>query len=656
MVDDKDLTELKNLVDEVNKHCYNYYVLDNPTISDYEFDCLYDRLVALENKLGVVLDYSPTKRVGAEVLSNIEKYKHKEKLYSLNKVNTYEDLKEWLQDIKNTFPTATFGVEHKFDGLTISLVYKNGVLQTAATRGNGTVGENVTAQVRTIKSIPLKIKYKGEVAVQGEGVMFLSELEKYNKYADEPLKNVRNAVAGAIRNLDPKETAKRNLDLFLYNVVYIEDRSFIQSQKDIEKFLHDNGFKNIPSLYFSNVEDVVNKVQDMDNERHGLDYLTDGAVIKVNEFFIRNEMGETIKYPRWAMAFKYAPEEVTTNLLDVIWQVGKTGKITPIAILEPVELAGALISRATLNNMGDIERKKIQCPSRVFLRRSNEVIPEITGLAELVKDSKKILAPKVCPSCGGEVVEIGALLYCLNDECREQIINKICHYVSKDAMNIEGISEKTIMQMYDVLNVTSVADLYTLTENDLMKLENFKDKKIKNFFNELEKSKVVELNNFLYALCIPNIGVKTAKDIANNFKTLEAVQNAKIEDLANIFDIGEIVAQSVVDYFENEKNQELIKRLLNAGINLQSREQETTQSFFTGKKVVLTGTLSKYSRSDATKILEKLGAQVLSSVSIKCDYVIAGESAGSKLSKAHTLGVKVLNEEDFESILKNGQI
>ena len=656
MVDDKDLTELKNLVDEVNKHCYNYYVLDNPTISDYEFDCLYDRLVALENKLGVVLDYSPTKRVGAEVLSNIEKYKHKEKLYSLNKVNTYEDLKEWLQDIKNTFPTATFGVEHKFDGLTISLVYKNGVLQTAATRGNGTVGENVTAQVRTIKSIPLKIKYKGEVAVQGEGVMFLSELEKYNKYADEPLKNVRNAVAGAIRNLDPKETAKRNLDLFLYNVVYIEDRSFIQSQKDIEKFLHDNGFKNIPSLYFSNVEDVVNKVQDMDNERHGLDYLTDGAVIKVNEFFIRNEMGETIKYPRWAMAFKYAPEEVTTNLLDVIWQVGKTGKITPTAILEPVELAGALISRATLNNMGDIERKKIQCPSRVFLRRSNEVIPEITGLAELVKDSKKILAPKVCPSCGGEVVEIGALLYCLNDECREQIINKICHYVSKDAMNIEGISEKTIMQMYDVLNVTSVADLYTLTENDLMKLENFKDKKIKNFFNELEKSKVVELNNFLYALCIPNIGVKTAKDIANNFKTLEAVQNAKIEDLANIFDIGEIVAQSVVDYFENEKNQELIKRLLNAGINLQSREQETTQSFFTGKKVVLTGTLSKYSRSDATKILEKLGAQVLSSVSIKCDYVIAGESAGSKLTKAHTLGVKVLNEEDFESILKNGQI
>ncbi len=654
MVDDKDLTELKNLVDEVNKHCYNYYVLDNPTISDYEFDCLYDRLVALENKLGVVLDYSPTKRVGAEVLSNIEKYKHKEKLYSLNKVNTYEDLKEWLQDIKNTFPTATFGVEHKFDGLTISLVYKNGVLQTAATRGNGTVGENVTAQVRTIKSIPLKIKYKGEVAVQGEGVMFLSELEKYNKYADEPLKNVRNAVAGAIRNLDPKETAKRNLDLFLYNVVYIEDRSFIQSQKDIEKFLHDNGFKNIPSLYFSNVEDVVNKVQDMDNERHGLDYLTDGAVIKVNEFFIRNEMGETIKYPRWAMAFKYAPEEVTTNLLDVIWQVGKTGKITPTAILEPVELAGALISRATLNNMGDIERKKIQCPSRVFLRRSNEVIPEITGLAELVKDSKKILAPKVCPSCGGEVVEIGALLYCLNDECREQIINKICHYVSKDAMNIEGISEKTIMQMYDVLNVTSVADLYTLTENDLMKLENFKDKKIKNFFNELEKSKVVELNNFLYALCIPNIGVKTAKDIANNFKTLEAVQNAKIEDLANIFDIGEIVAQSVVDYFENEKNQELIKRLLNAGINLQSREQEITQSFFTGKKVVLTGTLSKYSRSDATKILEKLGAQVLSSVSIKCDYVIAGESAGSKLTKAHTLGVKVLNEEDFESILKNG--
>lgn len=644
--------ELKKLTDEVNKHVYNYYVLDNPTISDYEFDCLYDKLVNMEKELGIVLPYSPTQRVGNDVLSKLEKYTHKEKLYSLGKVNTYQALEEWLKSVKREFPEARFGVENKFDGLTLNAFYSGGILQSVATRGNGTIGENVTSQAKTINTIPLKINYMGDVAVQGEGLMFISELEKYNKVAEEPLKNARNAVAGAIRNLDPKETAKRHLTMFSYNISYIDNRSLISSQEDIEKFLKDNGFNNVPSKFYDSVEDVIKRVKEMDEERKSLDYLTDGAVIKVNQNYIRQEMGETIKFPRWAIAFKYEPEEVSTLLTDVVWQVGKTGKITPTAILEPVELAGAVISRATLNNMQDIERKRLMCPARVFIRRSNEVIPEITGLAELCDDSKKITPPVCCPSCGGEVCQIGALIYCLNDNCKEQIVSRLTHFVTRDAMNIEGVSEKSIEQMFDVLNVTSVADLYYLKEEDLKKLDGFKEKKISNFMQELEKSKNVNLSSFIYSLCIPNVGIKTAKDIANNFKTLDNVINASYDELSSIYDIGEIVARGVVDFFKEESNKKLISRLLEAGITFKQIEEKQTTNFFSGKKVVLTGALS-LSRSEATKMLESKGAQVLSSVSIKCDYVIAGESAGSKLAKAQELGVKILNETEFLKLINN---
>lgn len=650
---EQDIEEMKKLVDEVNKHCYNYYVLDNPTISDYEFDVLYDRLVELEKKLGIVLEYSPTRKVGGDVLDGIEKYTHKEKLYSLAKVNEYSALREWLESIKKDYPEATFSVEHKFDGLTLCATYEDGILKTVATRGNGSVGENVTKQAQTIKSLPLKVDYKGSFAVQGEGLMFLSDLENYNKTATEALKNVRNAVAGALRNLDTGETAKRHLNLFLYNVLYIDDRNLIKSQKDMQDFFNKYGFKNIAPNYYSDIDEVINRVEQMDAERKTLDFLTDGAVVKVNQSYIREELGETIKYPKWAMAFKYAPMEVSTRLLDVVWQVGKTGKITPTAILEPVELAGAQISRATLNNIGDIKRKKIQCPSRVFIRRSNEVIPEITGLAELEAYSKEIFEPTICPSCGGGTCKIGALLYCLNDKCREQVINRITHFVSKEAMNIEGISEKSIIQMYDILNVQSVADLYYLTSEDLYKLEGFKDKKVDNYFEQIEKSKNVKLSNFIFSLCIPNVGIKTAKDLSINYQTLSALMQAQVEDLASIYDIGDIVAQSVVDYFANENNKALINRLLDAGVTIVQDEKASLNNFFSGKKVVLTGSLEKYSRSEATKLLESKGAQVLGSVSVKCDYVIAGENAGSKLTKAQELNIKILSEQEFEKFVSD---
>lgn len=650
-MDKNQLQKLQELVDEVNKHCYNYYVLGNPTISDAEFDILYDKLLEEEKRLNVVLPDSPTQKVGGDPLETIEKFKHKERLYSLDKVNQIDALRQWLYDVKQKYPNATFGVENKFDGLTLSLTYKNGVLQSIATRGNGFEGENVTAQAITIKSIPLKIKYQGEVSIQGEGLMLLSELEKYNKTATEVLKNVRNAVSGALRNLDPKQTAKRNLSLFLYNISYIEDRKILSSQKDIESFLEQNGFVNKKSKFYNEIEDVINRVIEIDAERDSYDYLTDGAVIKVNEFDIRQEMGATIKFPRWAIAYKYKPQEVSTLLTDVIWQVGKTGKITPTAIVEPVELAGAEVSRATLNNMGDIQRKQVQCPSRVFIRRSNEVIPEITALASLVEDSKPIEAPKVCPSCSGNVVEIGALLYCKNPNCREQVVNKIAHFVSKDAMNIEHVSEKTITAMFDNLNVRNYADLYYIDKEALLSLEKFKEKKVANYFEEIEKSKKVKLSNFLYALCIANVGVKTAKDLSNQYQTLENLMSADKNSLMSVYDIGEIVADSVIDFFNDEQNKIILKRLFDAGVVIEQDQAAKQNTAFSGKKVVLTGTLEAMSRSDATKLLESYGAQVLSSVSNKCDFVIAGQSAGSKLNKARELGVEVLDEKQFLNMI-----
>lgn len=647
------LEAMKQLVEELNKHAYNYYVLDNPTISDVEYDRLYDRLIELEKETGVVLPSSPTRRVGGEILEGFEKYPHKQKLYSLDKVNNLEDLTSWFDGIKKEYPKSKFAVEYKYDGLTIVVRYKDGNLVDAGTRGNGSVGEDVTAQVLTIKSLPLEIPYKGEVVFKGEGIMLLSDLDRYNKTAKEPLKNARNAVAGAIRNLDPKETAKRNLNIFFYTIPYIEDRSLISSQEDIERFITENGLKHLPARYVETKEELVDVIKTIDKERHEVDFLMDGAVVTINDYEVRNELGETMKFPRWAMAYKYEAEEISTSLIDVVWQVGRTGKITPTAILEPVTLAGALISRATLNNMGDIERKKLKCPCRVFLRRSNEVIPEILGLAELEENSKDILPPLTCPSCGEKTEFIGANYFCVNNNCREMIINKITHYSTRDAMDIEALSDKTIALLYDKLNLRSVVDLYTLKAEELLNLESFKDKKTSNLLNNIEKAKNVDLANFVYALCIPNVGVKTAKDLAVNFKTLDGIINASKEDLASIYAIGEIMADGIYNFFADTSNIDTINKLLKLGVKVKENVQsETKNTFFSGKKVVLTGSLTDFTRSDATKLLENAGAQVLSSVSKQCDIVIAGESAGSKLTKAQALGITILNEEEFKKLIE----
>ena len=646
------MDRMKWLVEELNKHCYNYYVLDNPTISDADFDKMYDELLALEKEFGIVLENSPTKRVGGQVLDGFVKRSHKFRMYSLDKCRSFEDLTSFINDIKKIEPKATFTLGYKYDGLTVVISYKNGFYESATTRGNGFVGEDVTEQVRTIKSVPLKINFTGELIVSGEGMITNTNLEKYNKNSNEPLKNARNAVSGAIRNLDPKETAKRNLDFFCYNVLYAENKVF-KTQMEMNEFIKENNFLSEPySKLFDNAESICKEIERIDKIKSDLGILIDGMVVKLNEINLRDEFGYTSKFPKWAMAYKFEAQEVTSILNDVIWQVGRTGKVTPIAEIEPVELAGATVKRATLNNYGDILRKKVQINSRVFVRRSNEVIPEILGLAELLPNSKPIEKPVNCPCCGTLLKEIGALLFCPNRRgCKEQVIDRLTHFACRDAMNIEGLRDQTCEQLHNDLGIYEPSELYSLKLEDLLKLDKFKEKKAKNLLKSIEKSKNVSLNNFIFAIGIANVGTKTAKDLAKYFGSLENLRKANLQELSSIRDIGDIVATSIIDFFADEFNNKMIDDLLKIGIKINETEK-VLGGVFDGKTFVLTGTLPTYSRAEATELIEKNGGNVSSSVSKNTSYVLAGESAGSKLDKAKSLGVNIINEQEFNEMIK----
>ncbi len=650
------MTRQEWLTQEINKHRHNYYDLETPTISDGDYDKLFDELLEIEKETGVVLPDSPTQRVGGEVLEGFSKVVHETKLYSLNKCNNFGDLENWVNDMKAIFPKTKFTLEYKFDGLRIIVKYKNGVLVQAATRGNGSVGEDVTAQVKTINSVPLVINYKGEVAVQGEGMITLTNLEKYNKTATEKLKNARNAAAGAIRNLDPKVTASRNLDVFFYDLMTPVDG--IKTQAEVKNFLKENGFQVSEQFdVFETAKELEDKIDEIDNKKSKLNILIDGVVLKVDNIPSREEIGFTARYPKWAMAYKFKPQELTSTLTDVVCQVGRTGKITPIAVIEPVELAGATVVRATLSNFDEVERKKIKLNSSVFVRRSNEVIPEILGLAEIGENPKDIIPPIVCPCCGEKLIKVGPNLFCTNEfGCRDQIVNKISFFASRNCMNIEGFSEKTAGLLYDKCGVRKVSDLYSLTPDDLKDLEGFKDKKINNLFASIQKSKNCKLNNLLDSLGIDGVGEKTAKDLAKAYGSLENLKNCQIEELKNLRDVGDIIAQNIYDFFHNENNILEIDRLLSLGVSVEEVEiKEKKESIFTGKKIVLTGALS-IKRTEATEILENYGAEVVSSVSKNTDFVIAGEDAGSKLVKAEALNIKVLSEEEFFKVVNYEKI
>lgn len=645
------MDEMTSLKDRLNELAYRYYVLDDPAVSDAEYDALYDKLVALEKSTGVVLPDSPTRRVGGKPLSKFEQVRHLGRLYSLDKCKTREELGAWMDKLRVAGKMPRVSVEYKFDGLTINLTYRGGELVQAATRGDGVTGEVVTEQVKTIRSVPLSIPYKGVLEVQGEGIMRLSALAEYNSDPTvTPLKNARNAAAGAIRNLDPAETAKRRLEVVCYNVNYIEGRRF-ESGSEMMAFLKEQKFK-VSDMYVladdqKTVFDTLDKIESV---RPSLDFLIDGAVVKADDFSMREELGYTEKFPRWAMAFKFAAEEMTTVVRDVIWQVSRTGKLNPLAVLDPVDIGGVTVSRATLNNISEIRRKDIRIGSRVFVRRSNDVIPEITGVAEQPEDAVEIEVPAVCPACGSPVEVRGVFAYCTDSEaCEPALVSRFAHFVCRDAMDIEGLSDKTLELLYSEGKIRDFADLYSLSADDLTDLEGFKDKKIANILAAIAASKHTELKRFLFAIGIPGIGKKAAAQLADAFGTLEAARAAKEEELLALDDFGDVMAKNVIAFWNDPLRAAEVDRLIAAGITFE--QKEWTEGAFSGKKVVLTGSLARFTRSEAKKLIEERGGEVADGVSAKVNLVIAGEAAGSKLEKAKKLGIEIIDEQKFVEML-----
>lgn len=647
---------IRELVNKLNEYSKAYYVLDAPKISDKEYDELYDELLRLEEQSGIILPDSPTQRVGGDPLPCFEPHTHIHRLWSLDKVRTREDLIDWGRRVERIaesqqLPKVKYALEYKFDGLTINLTYEGGRLITGATRGNGIVGEDITPQIKTIRTVPLTIPFKGKMEVQGECYMKLSVLDEINKTTDEKLKNARNAAAGALRNLDPRITAKRRLDCYCYNVGYIEGKK-LETQDEMLGFLRENGFTVSDYLVFcDDIETVCDEIDKAEESRPHLDFLIDGMVVKVRDFATREALGATEKFPRWAMAFKFAAEETTTTVREITWEVGRTGKLTPRASFDPVELAGATIRHATLNNFDDIQRKRVGIGSRVFIRRSNDVIPEILSAVEGDVPERQVEKPTVCPACGAHVEHRGVHLYCTNSlSCAPQIAGRLAHYASRDAMDIDTFSEKTAALFVEELKLKSIPDMYDLGPQDYMGLQGFGERRINNLMAAIERSKDCTLGAFIFAIGIPNVGAKTAKDLARRFGTIEALRSATVEQLTGVPDVGEIVARSIVEFFADPSIATQVDRLLAHGVK--PRPEEVQQdSPISGKTIVVTGTLEKLDRRQAEALIESLGGKAAGSVSKKTDYVLAGESAGSKLTKARELGVRVLNEQEFFELI-----
>jgi len=655
---------IHELVDELNRLAYEYYTLDNPSVSDKEYDEKYDELVRLEKETGIVLPYSPTQRVGDVILSQFKKYTHKAKLWSLGKAQNLGELREWhnknmkvVDEYNRThdkkLPPLKYIITKKFDGLTINCTYnEDGILVTAATRGTGEVGEDITAQVKTIKTVPLKIENDAVIEVHGEAIMTKEAFEEYNKVAEVPLKNLRNGAAGALRNLNVKETARRNLSAFFYDVGYNEGTPF-KTYTEMLNFIKEKGFPMDDYIReCTTVEEIEREIKYIEEIREDLNYEIDGIVIAVDDIFTRQLLGYTVKFPKWALAYKFEAQEATTKLLDVEWNVGRSGRVTPTALLEPIDIGGVTVKRATLNNMDDIKRKGVKIGSRVFVRRSNDVIPEIMGVAEEKEDAQEIVAPKVCPYCGSELVQEGVHYFCENTlSCKPQLVKSIVHFGSREAMNIAGFSEKTAEQLFEQLDIKSIPDLYRIKKEDLMRLERFGEKKAQNLIDAIEKSKNCDLASFIYSLGIPNVGKKTSTDLAKKFKSLHRLIEAGFEELILVEDIGDIVAKSIIEFFKDKKILDSIEELLSLGVKPFFEEENIEDNIFNGKTVVVTGSLESFTRSEIKEKLESLGAKVSSSVSRKTDYVLVGKDPGSKYDKAVQLGVKIINEDEFKQML-----
>lgn len=657
---------MQELISQLNAASRAYYDGNDAVMSDDAWDAMYAELRRLEEETGERMPDSPTRRVGGEVLSGFEEHRHIARLWSMDKAQSESEILVWAQRCEKLtsaaggLPQNRYCVEYKLDGLTLNLTYDGGALVQAATRGNGEVGEGILPQAQTIRCIPLTIPFKGRMEVQGECIMKLSTLKKYNETAQEPLKNARNAAAGALRNLDPKVTASRNLDALFYQVGYIEGCSF-ETQREMIAFMQENGLPVSPfAKEAETIDEALDFVHEIEAQRDTLDFLIDGATIKLTDMRTREVLGTTDKFPRWAIAFKFAAQETVTKLLDISWELGRTGKLTPLAHLEPVDICGVTVKRATLNNYGDICRKRVRVGSDVWVRRSNDVIPEIMGVVytgEGEAPETDVVPPETCPACGGALTVRGAHIFCMNrNTCRPQAIARMAHFASRQGMDIESFSEKTAELFYDSLGVRSAADLYSLDKAGMIALKGFGARKADKLLAELQKSKSCELDSFLFAIGIPNIGRKTARDLMEHFGTLESLMTATQEELVALDDVGEIVAQSITEFFADEENRAFVRRLLEAGVSPQVHREEAAGNLFAGMTFVLTGTLPTLNRAQAEELIRKNGGKAAGSVSKKTSVVLAGESAGSKLEKAKTLGVRIMDEETFLACIEKGEI
>lgn len=651
---------MRELVRLINQANHRYYVLDKPSITDAQWDALYDELNHLERQAGFTLPDSPTRRVGGDPLPAFVQHTHLSRLWSMDKVQTPEALSLWFGRMNamhakfTNLPPLQYAVEYKYDGLTLNLTYREGRLVQAATRGNGMVGEQVLSQARTIRGIPYTIPYQGLLEIHGECLMRLSVLSQYNRQAAEPLKNARNAAAGALRNLDPKVTASRKLDARFYEVGTIDSPPY-KDLDGLNRFIQDNGFPASPILYLGGSEqDVLRTINEIEQKREELDFLIDGVVIKISDLETRRAFGYTDKFPRWAVAFKFAAEEATTVLERVTWEPGRSGKLTPLAHVGAVDFAGVTVRRATLNNFGDISRKRLTLGSTVFIRRSNDVIPEILGKVEDGIAGEEIVKPVFCPACESLLVEIGAHLFCLNREgCKPQVIARLTHFCSRDAMNIDSLSEKTLEILYEHLQVREPQDLYRLQADQLIGLPGFQKKKAEKIIDALLSSRDCQLDAFIFAVGIPNIGRATARDLAFAFTSLEAIRRASLEQLTAIPAIGEVVAASILEFFSDPVNNRMIDGLLTSGVSPAKTHKKPQSGALLGKSFVLTGTLPSLTRQQAEEMIISSGGTVSSSVSRKTSYLLLGENPGSKAEKARELGVEVMDEETLLRIVNN---
>lgn len=674
MVQSKDLEQakerLEQLKSELNLHAYNYYVLDKPNITDAEYDQMYNELENLEKAHPEwITSDSPTQRIGDQLLEGFTKVEHAEAMYSLGNAFTEEEVGAFIQRVQNqTEQEVEFMVECKIDGLAIALTYENGTFVRGATRGDGTVGEDITTNLRTIRSLPLKLKEPVSVEVRGEAYMPKDVFKQLNDEREEsgevPFANPRNAAAGGLRQIDPKAVSKRRLNMFLYSALYNDDFD-VESQAELFEQLQFLGFRTNPLRKLcKNQTEVMDFIHQIEEERHDLPYEIDGIVIKVNDVALQQQLGYTVKAPRWAIAYKFKADIAETKLNEVEWTVGRTGVVTPTAVMDPVQLAGSTVQRASLHNADLIEALDVRIGDTVEIHKAGDIIPEIVSvvMSQRPEDSQPLPIPTTCPRCDAELVRMNeeVALRCVNPLCPAQKLAKMIHFSSRNAMNITGLGDKIMEHLINQALVSDPSDLYMLKQEDFLTLPNTKEKSATKYHNAIEKSKSNSLERLLFGLGIRHVGSKAARLISEKFRKIEAIQKASIEDIETIDGIGPMISQAIVEYFDMDESNELILRLQEAGVNtdylgIVPEEIDLKDNFFANQTVVLTGSMETLTRGEAKKRLENLGAKVTGSVSKNTNYLVAGEAAGSKLTKAQELGIAIMNEETFLEKLKESE-